>query len=90
MLIDIQNSRVRYRKYVATLFERRIDGVIAVATHYNYKLISQRFRENKIPVIVIGQEPISTWICSVCVDNQNGVWHAMEHLYNLATGELLL
>jgi DNA-binding LacI/PurR family transcriptional regulator len=41
------------------------------------------FEKNTIPVIVIGQAPISTWICSVCVDNQNAAWRAMEHLYNL-------
>jgi LacI family transcriptional regulator len=84
MLIDIQNSRVRYRKYVATLFERRIDGVIAVANSLQLQAdMLGVFEKNTIPVIVIGQAPTSTWICSVCVDNRNGARRAMEHLYSL-------
>lgn len=84
VLIDIQNSRVRYRKYVTTLFERRIEGVIAVANSLQLQAnMLSSFEKNDIPVIVIGQAPASTWICSVCVDNRYGAFCAIEHLYNL-------
>ena len=84
MLIDIQNSRVRYRKYVTTLFERRIEGVIAVANSLQLQPnMLNSFEKNKIPVVVIGQVPTSDWICSVRVDNRYGARCAIEHLYKL-------
>lgn len=84
MLIDIQNSGVRYRKYVTTLFERRIEGVIAVANSLQLQAnMLNSFEKNKIPVVVLGQVPTSAWIWSVCVDNRKGGACAIEHLYKL-------
>jgi DNA-binding LacI/PurR family transcriptional regulator len=84
LLIDIQNSRARYREYVTALFERRIEGVIAVANSLQLQAdMLGSFEQNQIPVIVIGQAPASSWISSVCVDNRYGAFCAIEHLYNL-------
>lgn len=84
LLIDIQNSRARYGKYVAALFERRIDGVIALANSLQLqpKMLSS-FVDNGIPVIVIGQATSSTGMFSVCVDNKEGARSAISHLYDL-------
>jgi DNA-binding LacI/PurR family transcriptional regulator len=84
LLIDIQNSGVRYRRYVTTLFERRVEGVIAVANSLQLQAsMLNSFEKNKIPVVVIGQVPTSAWIWSVCVDNRIGGACAIEHLYKL-------
>jgi len=84
VLVDIHNSRVRYRKYVTELFERRIDGVIAVANSLQLQAsMLSSFEEHNIPVIVIGQEPTSKGMSSVCVDNKEGGRSSIAHLYEL-------
>lgn len=84
ILIDIQNSGIRYRKYVTTLFERRIEGVIAVANSLQLQAsMLNVFENHKIPVVVLGQVPASPWLWSVCVDNRKGGYFAIEHLYAL-------
>jgi LacI family transcriptional regulator len=84
VLIDIQNSRTRFRKHVATLLERRIEGVIAVANSLQLQAeMLDVFAKNGIPVIVIGRESNQEWINSVSVDNRMGARMAIEHLYNI-------
>lgn len=84
VLIDIQNSRARFRKHVATLLERRIEGVIAVANSLQLQTETlEVFAKNGIPVIVIGRESTSEWINSVSVDNRMGGRIAIEHLYRM-------
>jgi LacI family transcriptional regulator len=83
VLIDIQNSRTRFRKYVATLFERRIEGVIAVANSLQLQTdMLDPFAKNRIPVIVIGRESDHDGISSVSVDNKAGARLAIAHLFN--------
>jgi LacI family transcriptional regulator len=82
VLIDIQNSRARFRKYVATLFERRIEGVIAVANSLQLQTeMLDIFAKNTVPVVAIGREFNHEWISSVSVDNSNGARLAIAHLY---------
>jgi LacI family transcriptional regulator len=82
VLIDIQNSRARFRKHVATLLERRIEGVIAVANSLQLQTeMLDVFAKNGIPVIVIGRESNLRWIHSVSVDNRVGARMAIDHLY---------
>lgn len=83
VLIDIQNSRARFRKYVATLFERRIEGVIAVANSLQLQTdMLDPFAKNRIPVIIIGRESDHDGISSVSVDNKAGARLAIAHLFN--------
>jgi len=82
VLIDIQNSRARFRNYVATLFERRIEGVIAVANSLQLQTeMLDPFAKNQIPVVVIGREASHRGISSVSVDNKMGARLAMAHLF---------
>ncbi|MGA2202495.1 MAG: LacI family DNA-binding transcriptional regulator [Terriglobales bacterium] len=84
VLIDIQNSRARFRKHVATLLERRIEGVIAVANSLQLQTeMLDVFAKSRIPVIVIGRESNPEWISSVSVDNEMGARIAIEHLYEI-------
>lgn len=89
ILIDIQNSGIRYRKYVSTLFERRIEGVIAIANSLQLQAsVLNVFENHRIPVVVLGQVPASPWLWSVCVDNRKGGQCAVEHLYKLGHREI--
>jgi len=84
VLIDVQNSRARFRKHVAVLLERRIEGVIAVANSLQLQAeMLGVFAKNGIPVIVIGRESTTDGINSVSVDNRMGARMAIEHLYKL-------
>ena len=84
VLIDIQNSRARFRRHVATLLERRIEGVIAVANSLQLQAeMLGVFAKNGIPVVVIGRESNAEGINSVSVDNKFGSRIALEHLYSL-------
>jgi LacI family transcriptional regulator len=84
VLVDIQNSRERFRKFVGTLFERRIEGVIAVANSLQLQTeMLDIFAENQIPVVAIGRESRHEGISSVSVDNKMGSRLAIAHLYEL-------
>ena len=84
VLVDIQNSRERFRKYVATLFERRMEGVIAVANSLQLETeMLNPFAKNQIPVVVIGRESRQNGISSVSVDNRMGARLAIAHLFEL-------
>jgi LacI family transcriptional regulator len=84
VLIDIQNSRARFRKYVATLFERRIEGVIAVANSLQLQTeMLDTFAKRRMAVVVIGRESSRDGISSVSVDNKMGARLAMMHLFEL-------
>lgn len=84
VLIDVQNSRARFRKFVSTLLERRIEGVIAVANSLQLQTeMLDAFSKNGIPVVVIGREFSQNGISSVSVDNKSGARLAIAHLFQL-------
>jgi LacI family transcriptional regulator len=84
LLVDIQNSRARFRKYIGTLFERRIEGVIAVANSLQLQTeMLDIFANNRIPVVAIGRESSDARINSVSVDNKAGARLAITHLFKL-------
>jgi len=84
VLVDIQNSRERFREYAATLFERRMEGLIAVANSLQLETeMLNPFAKNQIPVVVIGRESGHHGISSVSVDNKMGARSAIAHLFEL-------
>jgi LacI family transcriptional regulator len=84
LLVDIQNSRARFRRYISTLFERRIEGVIAVANSLQLQTeMLDIFANNRIPVAAIGRESSDARINSVSVDNKAGARLAITHLFEL-------
>jgi LacI family transcriptional regulator len=89
VLVDIQNDRARFRNYVTTLFERRIEGVIAVANSLELQTeMLNPFAKNQIPVVVIGRESRHGGISSVWVDNKVGARLAITHLFELGHREI--
>jgi LacI family transcriptional regulator len=84
ILLDIRNSRIKFRRYVQTLIDRRIEGIIGVA---NLLLLQSELlaiiKERKIPIVLIGRETEESGINSVFVDNETGGYLAIKHLYEL-------
>lgn len=91
ILVDIQNRRVRFKRYVEMLLERRVDGLIAVANSLTVETdLLDAFLQNKIPAVIIGRESAGRSIHSVMVDNEAGARAAMEHLYTLGHRQIAL
>jgi len=84
VLLDIQNSRTKFRRDVQKLMDRRIDGIISVA---NSLLLQTELlitiKKHKIPIVLIGRETEGTEISSVCINNEAGAKLAMKHLHGL-------
>jgi len=89
VLADMQNDRAQFQRCLDTLFERRVEGIVALAnwTHLETKLYAEICKRN-IPAVVIGRELIGHPISSVVVDNAAGTRQVLQHLYELGHNKI--
>jgi LacI family transcriptional regulator len=84
VLLDIENSRAKFKRSLQKLVARRIEGIIGVA---NSALLETELlttiKKHKIPIVCIGRDMEGTEISSVSIENEGGAYLAMEHLYEL-------
>lgn len=85
---DLQASRTRFQRCLNTLFEWRVEGIMAIAnwTSLEANAVSE-ITKRDIPTVIIGREfngPIS----SVLVDNEAGTRQAIQHLYDLGHSKI--
>lgn len=84
VLLDIDNSRVKFKENLQKMVDRRIEGIIGVA---NSALLQTELlttiKNHKIPIVLIGRDMDGTDISSVSVENGEGAYLAMKHLYGL-------
>jgi LacI family transcriptional regulator len=84
VLVDIDNSRVKFRQNLQKLVARRIEGIIGVANSFLLRTeLLRTIKKQPIPIVLIGRDMEGTDISSVAVDNEEGAFLAMKHLYNL-------
>jgi LacI family transcriptional regulator len=84
ILIDIQNDRERFKRYMEMLLERRVEGLITIANSlYLEADLLAAFEKRSIPTVVIGRELKQDSLSSVVVDNEAGARTAFEHIYAL-------
>lgn len=83
-LVDIQNNRTRFKKYLNVLLGRRVEGLIILANSLSFEteLLSGLERQ-KIPSVILGREPGADALSWVATDNEAGTQQALEHLYQL-------
>jgi LacI family transcriptional regulator len=83
-LVDIQNSGVRFKKYLNVLIARRVEGLIILANSLSFatELLSA-LESRKIPSVILGREPGTDALSWVATDNEAGSRQALEHLYQL-------
>jgi LacI family transcriptional regulator len=83
-LVDIQNNRKRFKKYLDVLLARRVDGLIILANSLSFETeLLDAIDRRKIPSVILGREPESDALSWVATDNEAGTQMALEHLYQL-------
>ena len=83
VLLDIENSRAKFKDNLQKMVERRIEGIIGVA---NSALLQTELlttvKKHKIPIVLIGRDMEGTDISSVSIKNNEGAYLALKHLYD--------
>jgi LacI family transcriptional regulator len=83
-VVDIQNDKDRFKKYLNALVGRRVDGLIILANSLSFETELLRAPgTKKVPAVILGREPETDSLSWVATDNEAGTRQAMEHLYGL-------
>jgi LacI family transcriptional regulator len=83
-LVDIQNDRLRFNKYLNVLLARRVEGLIILANSLSFETeLLSGFETRKIPSVILGREPGTDALSWVTTDHESGTQQALEHLYRL-------
>jgi LacI family transcriptional regulator len=84
VILDIENSRDKFKRSIQKLVDRRIEGIIGIAnsTLLQTELLTT-IKKRKLPVVLIGREMKGTEISSVSIKNEAGAYLAMRHLHDL-------
>ena len=84
VLLDIDNSRLRFRQNLQKLVDRRIEGIIGVANSFLLRTeLLAAIERQQIPIVLIGRDMEGSALSSVAVENEEGALLAMRHLYDL-------
>jgi LacI family transcriptional regulator len=84
LLVDIQNDRARFKRYVKMLLERQLEGLIALGNSvYPERDLLEMLLECQTPVVLIGRELEGGTLSSVTGDNKQGVGLVLDHLHRL-------
>jgi len=83
-LVDIQNNRARFKRYLSVLIARRVDGLIILANSLSFETeLLNVLESRKIPSVILGREPGTDALSWVATDHEIGTHQALEHLYQL-------
>jgi len=83
-LVDIQNNRLRFKKYLSVLLARRVEGLIILANSLSFETeLLSGLETRKIPSVILGREPGTDALSWVATDHESGTQQALEHLYRL-------
>lgn len=84
IIIDADNRRDQFKRYLEMLIERRVEGLVVVANWLFGEIDPlSRIANNVIPTVVVGRDLTQHSIQSVVVNNEDGGYAAIQHLYNL-------
>lgn len=83
-LVDIQNNRSLFKKYLNVLLARRVEGLIILANSLSFETeLLTALESRKIPSVILGREPETDALSWVATDHEDGTQQALEHLYRL-------
>jgi LacI family transcriptional regulator len=84
IIMDAHNDRRQFESYLDIVMERRMEGLIVVANWlFEEGGLLKNLRESILPTIVVGRDVSGDNIRSVIVNNEEGGYLIMEHLYGL-------
>jgi LacI family transcriptional regulator len=91
IMMDANNDRKQLVGYLDLLMERRVEGLIVVANWlFEEGGLLAQLRSSKLPTIVVGRDLSGDAIHSVIVDNDEGGYLAVQHLYELGHRRIAL
>lgn len=84
IIMDAHNQPKQFERYLTMLLEYRVEGLIVLANwlFIDIKLIAE-LGKHQVPSILVGTELRGNPIGSVLVDNEQGGYLALKHLYSL-------
>jgi LacI family transcriptional regulator len=84
VLLDIDNSRAKFKDNVHKLVDHRIEGIICIANSVLLQTeLMLTIEKHKIPIVLIARDMKGTDISSVSIKNSEGTYLAMKHLHAL-------
>jgi LacI family transcriptional regulator, galactose operon repressor len=84
IMMDANNDRKQLVGYLDLLMERRVEGLIVVANWlFEEGGLLAQLRNSRLPTIVVGRDLSGDAIRSVIVNNEEGGYLAIKHLYDL-------
>ncbi len=84
IIIDADNRRDQFERYLEMLIERRVEGLVVVANWLFADIDPlSKVANSVIPTVVVGRDLTQNSIQSVVVNNEEGGYAAMQHLYAL-------
>lgn len=84
LVIDIQNSRRRFKPVVRMLVERQVEGLIALANPFvREEELKEALRDVQAPTVIIGREMKKVRVNSLSTNNAVGAAMALKHLAEL-------
>ena len=84
IIMDAHNDRKQFESYLDIVMERRMEGLIVVANWlFEEGGLLMNLRESILPTIVVGRDVSGDGIRSVIVNNEEGGYLIMQHLYGL-------
>jgi len=90
LMMDARSDREQFENYMKILVERRVEGLIVVAT---WQLEQSKFfldARRELPIIIVGRDLSRYGISSAIVDNEAGGYMALQHLYELGHREIAI
>lgn len=83
-IMDASNQPKQFERYLAMLLGNRVEGLIVVANWLFIELdLLSELQERSVPTVVVGSEMRTGPIGSILVNNEQGGYLALEHLYAL-------
>lgn len=84
IVMDAHNQRKQFERYLEMMLERRVEGLIVIANWLfaGIELLPE-FGRSRIPTVAVGRDLSASAIRSIVVDNEEGGYRALEHVYNL-------
>jgi LacI family transcriptional regulator len=84
IVVDVQNNRARFRRFLGMLLERQVEGLIALGNPiYPERELLETLQQRQIAIVMIGREFESNLVNSVTGDNECGASAMIEHLHAL-------
>lgn len=90
IIMDARGDREQFESHLKVLVERRVEGLIVVATWQLERSKVLLEAQPELPVVIIGRDLSRYGISSSKVDNEAGGYMALQHLYKLGHREIAI